>query len=254
MVAAGAYAVQWHTVTNLEDTIIGKGLEIAPYAQSVSEFVDSNHRWPTASEVSLPTPPLGGAIRKVTVAEHGVLNFTLSGWTLDGWVTATFAPSIMSAAAFDPRARLSYTCVEVKPSSLAHSVCRQWGVGSLKEIESKQAQAFAEWERNREQAESDRTAGNTVETTETTETECDRIASHVSDSVLECVTRVDAAAGGKLDALMSTEFRNRPRLKEEVIAADAGLLAQYDRQCAQDWSQLAGQMIAMNQELKSCLQ
>jgi hypothetical protein len=249
LVAAGAYAIQWHTVTKLQDSIEGSGLLITPYTQSISEFVDHAHRWPTANEVSLPMPPAGGIVRKVTLGEHGMLHFALTGWTLRGRITATFAPSIMSASTFEPKGRLRYACVAVKPAFLEGVVCRQWGISSLEKIEAAHAQEFAEWQDDTEHAGKRRTV---IATAGSSETECDRIA-YRAGQVSECVVGVDAELGGRIAASLSTKFRNRPRLRPEILADDPDLLAKYNRQCTEEWADFVAQMVSENHEMGNCL-
>jgi hypothetical protein len=244
------YGVQWHSSANLQQAINSSGLPIQPYTQLVSEYVDTSHHWPTPNELTLPTPPADSVIRHVTLGDNGVLTFTLAGWTFRGRVTTTFAPRLMTRPDYPAAVRLSYACVDVQPAAYEQVVCKQWPLEPIASVNTDNQGAFETWQSNLQQIDDQQ---RTFADAKNTTTECEQIASRISDNVMDCIARVAPELFGNFAELITTRLRDRPHLRGEVITADPATLVNYNQECKNEWASIRARTIAAQAETSECL-
>jgi hypothetical protein len=255
LAGAAAFGYQWKSMTQLDEDVRLNDFEYAPYIRAVANFVKEQKRWPEPFELALPTLKPDGVIKDVELQNNGELLFTLSGWSIGtGHATVLLAPELNThnTEPHYQRSRLEYSCVEVNPSSLEQVMCMRIGSRSAVEINSHNENAFAEWEKNEAEAKGQAAKRNTALVAATnTETRCDRHLVYAEQEVLPCISRMDEAFAQTLNGRIQETLNSR-RLRPEIIVDNPDLLEQFNRDCDENWSNLAGMAKMQSSEIAGC--
>jgi hypothetical protein len=255
LIAAATLGYQWTSMATMVDKANNQGIEYSAYTQLVAQFVEENKRWPEPHDITLPKPPHKGVIKKATLKTNGEILFTLSGWSIQsGRVTVLLSPTLKTHSHLLPgsRNRLEYNCTIVNPASLERTLCDRTGTVTIAEVNSKNANAFAEWERNDADAKNEiATRESNLNLASATETQCDVYLRQVEQQVTPCLSQVDDVAAQHIkDHLQG--LMNRPRLRPEIIIDNPDLVTEFNSACDNDWNNAVAMVKMQNAKFEAC--
>jgi len=255
LIAAATLGYQWTSMATLVERANHEEIEYSTYTRLVSQFVEENKRWPEPHDITLPKPPHKGVIKKATLKTNGEILFTLSGWTIQsGRVTVLLSPTLKTHSHLLPgsRNRLEYNCTIVNPASMERTLCDRTGTATVAEVNSKNANAFAEWERNDADAKNEiTTRESSLNLASATETQCDVHLRQLEEQVTPCLSQVDDVAAQHIKEHLRG-LMNRPRLRPEVIVDNPDLLAEFNSSCDNDWNNAVAMVKMQNSKFEAC--
>ena len=255
LIAAIALGYQWTSMTTLGERANHEEIEYSAYTRLVSPFVEENKRWPEPHDITLPKPPHKGVIKKVILKTNGEILFTLSGWTIkSGRVTVLLSPTLKTHSHLLPgsRNRLEYDCTIVSPASMERTLCDRTGTTTAAEVRNKNANAFAEWEKNESEAKNEmNTRTSNLRLASAADTQCDVHLRRVEQEVIPCLTQIDESTALQIKERFQTLF-NRPRLRPEIIVDNPDLVAQFNNECDGSWNRAAEMVKTQNPKFEAC--
>lgn len=255
LISAAVFGYQWTSMSKLTEKVTYEGIEYSPYTRLVAQFVEEQKRWPGANEIAMPKPPRKGVIKGVKLKNNGEILFTLSGWTIQsGRATVLLAPMLNTHSHLLPGShnRLEYNCTIVKPTSLERTLCERIGTTTAADVNNKNTNAFAEWEKNESEAKNEMTARTSnLSLASASDTQCDVHLRRVEQEVIPCLTQIDESAAQQVKERFQTLF-NRPRLRPEIIVDNPDLVAQFNSECDSSWNNAAAMVKMQNPKFEAC--
>ena len=255
LIAAATLGYQWTSMTTLVERTNHEEIEYSTYTRLVSQFVEENKRWPEPHDVTLPKPPHKGVIKKVILKTNGEILFTLSGWTIQsGRVTVLLSPTLKTHSHLlsGSRNRLEYDCTLVNPASMERTLCDRTGTTTAAEVSNKNANAFAEWEKNESDAKNEiDTRNSNISLASAIESQCDVRLRQLEEKIAPCLSQVDDVAAQHIkDHLQG--LMNRPRLRPEIIVDNPDLVAEFNSECDSSWNNAAVMIKMKNSKFEAC--
>jgi len=255
LIAAATLGYQWTSMSTLVERANYEEIEYSTYTRLVSQFVEENKRWPEAHDITLPKPSHKGVIKKVVLKTNGEILFTLSGWSIQsGRVTVLLSPTLKTHSQLLPgsRNRLEYDCTIVNPASLERTLCDRTGTATVAEVNSKNANAFAEWEKNESETKNEMdTRHANINRAGATESQCDVRLRQLEEDITACLSRVDDVAAQHIKDHLHG-LMNRPRLRPEIIVDNPDLVAEFNSSCDNDWNNAVAMVKMQNSKFEAC--
>jgi hypothetical protein len=255
LIAAATLGYQWKSMATLVERAAHEEIKYSTYTQLVAQFVEENKRWPEPHDITMPKPPHKDIIKKVTLKTNGEILFTLSGWSIQsGRVTVLLSPMLQTHSHLLPgsRNRLDYDCTLVNPASMERTLCDRVGTSTAAEVSSKNANAFAEWEKNESETKNEMdTRSANINQVNTAESQCDVRLRQLEEDITACLSRVDDVAAQHIKEHLQG-IMNRPRLRPEIMLDNPDLVAEYNSACDNDWNNAVAVVKLQNAKFEAC--